>query len=62
MRSSRTFFLRPRISSASGAKPGATTTSVKMSATCVAISAVTSPLTAMTPPKALSGSVAWALR
>ena len=38
------------------------TTSVKISATCVAISTVTGTLVAMTPPKAETGSQACALR
>ena len=37
-------------------------TSVKTSATCRAMSAVTTPFAAMTPPKADSGSQLWALR
>ena len=50
------------MSSASSSKPGAMTISVKMSLTWAAISAVTTPLAAMTPPKAESGSHAFAFR
>jgi hypothetical protein len=35
---------------------------VKISAICSASSTLTSPFTAITPPNALVGSVAWALR
>ena len=58
--SSRMFFFRVRISSASSEKPGASSTSVKTSAICSASSAVTGRLTAMTPPKADTGSQACA--
>ena len=51
-----------RISSASGSNSGATTTSVKISATCRASPAVTGAFTAITPPNADSGSQACALR
>ena len=37
-------------------------TSVKISATCSAISTVTSRFAAMTPPNALTGSHSWAAR
>ena len=60
--SRRMFFLRDRISTAPSSYPGATTTSVKISATCSAIATLTGRLVAMTPPKALSESQAWALR
>ncbi|SIN56192.1 Uncharacterised protein [Mycobacteroides abscessus subsp. abscessus] len=61
-RSSRTFFLRLSTSTAPSAYPGATITSVKMSATRSAISTLTSRLTAITPPNALNGSHSCALR
>ena len=35
---------------------------MKISATCSASATLTSPFTAITPPNALVGSVAWALR
>ena len=56
------FFLRVRIDSASAAYDGASTTSVNTSATCAAISSPTSWFVAITPPNALTGSVAWASR
>ena len=49
-------------SSASASNAGATTTSVKMSATVRAISTVTGRLVAMMPPNAETGSHSWALR
>ena len=49
-RSSRRFFLAVSWASASSSNPGATITSVKMSASCAAIAAVTTPLAAITPP------------
>jgi hypothetical protein len=58
--SRRMFFLARRISSASGSKPVATTTSVNTGAICAAAAAVITPLAAITPPNALTGSVAWA--
>src|ERR1019366_8529822 len=58
----RIAFLRLRISSASGSKAGATTTSVNTVATCSAIAAVTGRLVATTPPNADWGSHAWASR
>ena len=61
-RSSRWFFLAVRIFSAAGSKSGAMITSVKISATCAAISLVTVPFAAMTPPNADTGSQACALR
>lgn len=54
------FFFPVRISSAPGSKSGATTTSVKTSATCSAIATVTGPLVAITPPNAETGSQACA--
>ena len=56
------FFFRVRTSSASAVNDGATTTSVKISATCSAMVRSTSRLAAMTPPKADTGSHACALR
>ncbi len=47
---------------ASSSKAGATITSVKMSASWSAIAGVTGRFVAMTPPYALAGSHAWALR
>ncbi len=58
--SRRTFFLACRISSASGSKPGATTTSVNTGAICSAAAFVMTRLAAMTPPYADTGSVACA--
>ena len=55
------FLAADRMSSASGSKPGAITTSVNTSAICRASSAVTSPLAAITPPNAEAGSHACAL-
>ena len=60
--SRRMFFFTVSSSTASSSKAGATSTSVKMSATCRAISAVTGRLVAITPPYADSGSQACALR
>ncbi len=54
------FFLPLRIASASSSKSGAMMTSVKTSLTLWAIAAVTGRLAAMMPPKADTGSVAWA--
>ena len=55
------FFFLERISTASASKAGAMTTSVKMSLTVLAMPAVTVRFAAMTPPKADTGSQAWAL-
>ena len=55
------FFLRLRISTASGSKSGATTTSVNTGAICSAAAAVSVRLVAMTPPNAETGSQACAL-
>ena len=55
------FFFLDRISTASSSKPGAMTTSVKMSATVLAMPAVTVRFAAITPPKAETGSQACAL-
>ena len=54
--------MRVRISSAAGAYDGASTTSVNTSATCSAMATLTSWFVAITPPNALTGSVAWASR
>ena len=56
------FFFAVSTSTASSVNAGATTTSVKTSATCSAIVRSTSRLAAMTPPNAESGSQACALR
>ncbi len=56
------FFFFVSSSTASSLKAGATTTSVKTSAICAAAAASISPLAAMTPPKALTGSHSWARR
>ena len=58
------FFFSLRRARASGSKPGATTTSVKIGAIDSAAASVTTRLAAMTPPKAETGShacaAAWA--
>ena len=56
------FFLAASTSTAPSSNAGATTTSVKISATCPASSTETGRLTAITPPKAETGSQACALR
>ena len=56
------FFFAERTSTAPSSYPGATTTSVKISATCSAIARVTGTLVAITPPNAETGSQACALR
>jgi len=61
-RSSRWFFFWVRMSSATGTKPGAMITSVKMSAIWAASASVTIPLVAITPPNAEAGSHSWASR
>ena len=60
--SSRIDGLRESTSSAPSSYPGAQITSVKISGICSASPEVTGRLVAMTPPKALTGSQAWALR
>ena len=61
-RSSRMFFFPLSTPMASAVNDGATTTSVKISATCVAISTETGTLVAITPPNVETGSHACALR
>ena len=56
------FFLAASTSTAPSSYAGATTTSVKTSATCSAIATDTGTLVAMTPPNADTGSHACALR
>ena len=60
--SSRMFFFAARISTAPSSNAGATSTSVKISATCLAISTETGTLVAITPPYAETGSHSCALR
>ena len=56
------FFLAASTSTAPSSYAGATITSVKTSATCSAIATLTGRLAAITPPKADTGSQAWARR
>lgn len=56
------FFLACRISTAPSSNAGATSTSVKISATCLARSTVTGRFVAITPPYADTGSHSCARR